>query len=1001
MLLTMVVLVGFIKTTTQYSLTLEGDLTIGGLFPMHLQQPQSCSCDPLSTSQCRRYTKGIFLAESMVYAVELVNKQAILPFNVSLGYNISDTCSSLGVSLSSALTYASLRKSQWFHQDNRTFTQEKRRTLLGVIGAGKSELSLAVNYILSLYDIPQVAYASSATFLNDKSRYKTFLRVLPPDGLQAKAIAQLIAHFKWNYISMVSTDDHYSGALRQAFKEEARRLDICLSNDVVFSNTLPPTDDIQNELEKIKQTKNSSVILLFATETKAEEIIKVADAQNLTSRIWIASDSWSNAKRIIQQRLSVLKGSVGIMFSYHRADGFREYLRGKLRKSTEILDKNSWLQVLTDVLRTEGLDSALQSQDAQSEKILRTAFAQIDYVMNSVYLLSHAIREFCLDLKFLSNTTATEKKQKCLETIYPKVLLGYLFNKTIRGFSRNFSIDENGDPAECQYDFYNIQDNNGEPNYVKIGQYDSKSMLLDLNDSIVDFGNGFGRIPASQCSEVCPAGYFVIRESIQCCWECKPCQNNEISNVSMATSCVACDDDYAANENKSRCVYVPLQYFSWTHPSAIVLGLITIFGFLLTVFILAVFIRHRKSPVVRASCFEITIALLVSIAMGFLLPIIQLSKPSSSLCKASAFLFAIIFTLILSLTLAKIYRTVLILNNRYSTKLYQARCLRSSRAHFITVAVLTAIQVSICMAWFHDQPPLDKITKTLSLNPSRYLWCTNNTSYWFLISSGFLILLSVLCTILAFKSRNFPENYNHAKFVSLAMFTFDMVWLSLMAAYYGSTERGVKQHVIHICAVIFSNFLLLLFIFAPKVYVIFFRPELNNARTFREMNFQHILQGAAEQSRTFSLASLQGHGNVYMMSSGDENNKAVQTPRTYTRDQQIQVDFKHQLVVHKRSLGHRILGIGARKRHMVEKRAYSESDACDPPEIPGKYFRSSSKRSNDSNDANGLRMIEEGTPLAITAPSTEPTPRQETHLMTEHLDAENNDDIFDIEATKN
>lgn len=984
LLLNMIFLVGFIKTTTQYSLTLDGDLTIGGLFPMH--HPRSWQCSNVSP-----YPKGLFLAEAMRYAVQLVNKQAILPFNISLGYNISDTCSLLPVSLNNALTFASLRKTQWQH--NKALTHEKRKSLIGVIGAGKSELSSAVNYILSLYDIPQVAYASSATFLNDKSRYKTFLRVLPPDGFQAKAIAQLIAHFKWNYISMVSTDDHYAGALRQAFKEEARRLEICLSNDIVFPNTLPPAGDIKKDLERIKETKKSSVILLFSTEKRAEEIIKVADAHNFTGRIWIASDSWSNSN--IKQRLSVLKGSIGIMFSYRRTDGFREHLRRQLKIKPHG-DKNSWLLVLTKALRSEGIDTALQSQNTQAEKTFRTVFARVDYVMNSVFLLSHVIREFCLDLKFLSNTTETEKKQKCLETIYPKVLLGYLFNKTTKGFSRNLSIDDNGDPVDSRYDFYNIRNNKGEPNYVKIGQYDS--MLLEMNDSIVDFGEGFGRIPVSRCSRVCPAGYFVIRElNTQCCWDCKPCSNNEISNVSMATSCIACPDDYAANKNKTRCVYVPLEYLSWTHPSAIVLGVLTLCGFFSAVFILVVFIIHRQSPVVRASCFEISIALLLSIAAGFLLPVIQLSKPSSSLCKASAFLFAVIFTLILSLTLAKINRTVLILNNRYNTKLYHARCLRSRRAHFTSVVILTAIQVSICLAWFHDQPPLEKITRKLSLNPSRYLWCTNYTSHWFLISSGFLIFLSVLCTILAFKSRNFPENYNHARFVSLAMFTFDMVWLSLMVANYGITEPGDKQPVIDICAVIFSNFLLLLFIFAPKVYVIFFRPELNNARTFREMNFKHILQGAAEQ-QTFSLTSLQGRNNVYLMNCGDENNKAVQTPRTYTRDQHTQADLKEQPAVQKKGFGRRILGIGSRKRRMIKegKRAYSEGDSySDPTETSGKYLSSPTKEQNN------LRMIEEGTALANTAPSIKST-TEETHLMNEHLDdTEHNDDIFNCEATNN
>lgn len=988
MLVILLCLVGL--TTARYNLSNKGDIIIGGMFP--ILKTQSCSCD-ISSKHCDLFPKGLFLAEAMVYALHLVNKRRILPFNISLGYSIRDTCATLSVAVDDALFFASHRKNkQSPHEGNRR-SKQGMPSVIGVIGAGNSELSLAVNNILSLYNIPQVAYASSATFLNDKSRYKTFLRVLPPDILQAKAIAQLIAHFHWNYISLVSCDNHYSNPLRHSFREQARLLEICLSNDIVLSERLPTVEVIERRLKSIKQTNNSNVILVFASEQNAKTIFKAAIAQNLTNHVWIASDSWSNALTLFQQQHSSIRGSaLGVFFGYTPVTGFIKHLKNRLNKYEETSpNKDPWLRDLSYALNAERIH--LKSNNPQDENNYWSAFARVEYVIDSVFILSHVIKDYCLELTINSNATEEEKKAKCLETIVPKDLLRFLFNRTIMAFSKNFTIDEKGDPSGT-YDFYNIQAIQGTLRYIKIGMYNSKTMSLQVNDSMIDLGEGKGRVPESRCSPVCPPGYYVIRErAIQCCYECKLCPANEIGNVTMTTSCMACNDDHMANSNRSQCIYVALKYVAWGQPWTIVLGLFTMLGFLLSVFVMVVFIRHRNSPVVRASCFEISIILILSIALGFLLPIFNLSKPSDRMCKASAFFFAVIFTLILSLTLAKINRTVLILNNRLVSqgKSFHTRFLLSRRAHFTSVLVLISIQVAICTAWFYKQPPQQMITKRPPPNPSRYLHCTNHTSYWFLISSGFLIFLSLLCTILAFRSRNFPENYNHAKFVSFAMFTFDMVWLTFMGAYYGKTEHGLHHPVIDVCAILFSNILLLLFFFAPKVYVIFFRPELNNARTFREMNLQHILIASGQTMRTYSLALLQGHENVYLMDC-DGNNKAVQTPRTYTRDVHTQTDFKPaQPTV---SLMQRMFRIGSSRRrgHGAFKRGFSESDTphtFDPIAISGLHSYSSphplcplSQLGNLSNGKR-MRMIEEdnafGTDVTMeTLPTANDTPNAET-----------------------
>lgn len=945
----------------------EGDLILGGMFPIH---SKPCGCVTSSEKvhyldNCHQiYTKGLFLAEAMIYAVNLVNQRGILPYNISLGYNIRDTCNTLDMAVKNALVFITQRKRRFketmddfqralgkqtdpFSLNGNGVLGSNRSAVIAVLGAGNSELSLAVNNILTLFNIPQVGYASSSAVFSDKTRYKTFLRVLPPDNLQAKAVAQILAHFKWNYVSLVSSDDHYAGPLRESFRNEIQRLGICLANDIVFSY-LPSKNTIKKALMSIKETRKSRVVLVFAAERNAQVILQAAESLNLTGRIWIASDSWSNAENLLDRHFSILKGSLGIMFAVTPVPEFIVNLRNRLNRSVEDIKQDPWLRNLDMAVQNERLKSLINNyanleskQNLSHVMKIQSAFARVDYVINSVFILANVIRDFCFQLNVTFNATKAERRASCLKNIEPRSLLPLLFNRTLTGFNKNLTVDQHGDPPGS-YDFFNLQQSDeGEqhqPKNIRIGSYESLSKVLKLNDSVIDLGQGRGKVPRSRCSDTClPGTYFVKRHSklAECCWECKVCPLGHISNVTMATDCIECNIDHMSNKNRTQCIYVPLRYLTRSHPWSIFISVCSLLCFFLAVFFVWVFIRHRHSPVVRASCFEISLVLLLSIALGFLLPLIMMSKPSYHHCGASAFLFAVVFAVILSLTLAKINRTVLVLNNRMGSGVFHRKCLLSRPAHFIMVLTLSSIQVSICITWFFLNPPKSKISTIPLPDLVRFLHCTSHKNLWFLVSSGFLILLSIICTAIAFKSRNFPENYNHARFISLAMFTFNVVWITFMGAYYGNPQPGIHQVIIHCCATIFSNLCLMLLIYGPKVYVIFFRPELNNARTFREMNLQHLL-GGPDRGRNFSFAvGAPGHGNVYMMEQCDPNEKATQTIRVPTYDAQTQTYFKGkpQIRRHKSSLVSRIFGRGSRRKtgditlSPSHKRFLSESDA--------------------------------------------------------------------------
>ena len=55
----------------------------------------------------------------------------------------------------------------------------------------------------------QVSYESTAEILSDKIRFPSFLRTVPSDFYQTKAMAHLIRQSGWNWIGAITTDDDY------------------------------------------------------------------------------------------------------------------------------------------------------------------------------------------------------------------------------------------------------------------------------------------------------------------------------------------------------------------------------------------------------------------------------------------------------------------------------------------------------------------------------------------------------------------------------------------------------------------------------------------------------------------------------------------------------------------------------------------------------------------------------------------------------------------------
>ncbi|XP_004673858.1 PREDICTED: G-protein coupled receptor family C group 6 member A isoform X3 [Condylura cristata] len=232
-----------------------GHIMIGGLFEIHEKMLSSEEYPRRPEIQkCVGFEISIFLQTlAMIHSIEVINNSTLLS-GVKLGYEIYDTCTEVTMAMAAALRFLSKfncsREMMEFKCDYSTYIPRVK----AVIGAGYSEITIAVSRMLNLQLMPQVSFESTAEILSDKIRFPSFLRTVPSDFYQTKAMVHLIQKSGWNWIGIIATDDDYGRLALNTFAIQTTANNVCIA----FKEVLPAflSDDtidikINQTLEKI------------------------------------------------------------------------------------------------------------------------------------------------------------------------------------------------------------------------------------------------------------------------------------------------------------------------------------------------------------------------------------------------------------------------------------------------------------------------------------------------------------------------------------------------------------------------------------------------------------------------------------------------------------------------------------------------------------------------------------------------------------------------------
>uniref|UniRef100_A0A3Q1J5C1 Olfactory receptor C family, n1 n=1 Tax=Anabas testudineus TaxID=64144 RepID=A0A3Q1J5C1_ANATE len=580
---------------TMPSLFKQGDIMIGGIFPVFLKEIFNISTYERKPPEVRSFR----WTQVMIFSVEEINKDASLLPNISLGYRILNSCASPTSALRAALTLAS-------GLEEISSTSPCPPAISALIAESGSSQSIAVAGALGPFQLPIISYFSTCACLSNRVKYPTFFRTIPSDYFQAKALAALINHFGWQWIGVIQSDNDYGRNGVLAFTAEVKKFGVCIAFVGAILRTYT-MDKILDVLEMIKQS-TVKVILAFVQEGDFYPLMKEIVKQNITGIQWIATEAWITAPRPSTPEIyQAFGGTLGFVMQKMAMPNLQSFLTSisPYKDPSAAFVRDFWEVMVgcRPVLPGEHIDSETTNKICTGNETLMnsqdvffnvTELRDPYNVYKSVYAIAHALHQ----LVFCQPVGETTVKNQ---------------------FGDNVFFDKNGDPP-AYYDIINWQLINGQVKHVTLGHFVSI-------------------IPTSLCSNVCPIGTrkAQIKGKPTCC----------------ATECTPCPQEYWSNDRKDECFPKTIEFLTYQEPMGIAVTVVSLLGASLSLATVIGFIYYKETPVIKASNSELSCFLLFSLLLCFLCPLTFIGRPTVWTCMLRHTAFAVTFALCISCVLGK------------------------------------------------------------------------------------------------------------------------------------------------------------------------------------------------------------------------------------------------------------------------------------------------------------------------------------------------------------
>ena len=549
----------------------------------------------------------------------------------------------------------------------------------------------------------------------------------------------------------------------------------------------------------------------------------------------------TNYMEVVEGVEDVALGTISLDIHYKREYGFENYFLSRTPKTNnDTLFIKFWEKVFDckvndenmNIINSSGLPPCTGDEKLEEGRgyyPLTPVHTVIDAVYSIAYALKVLVEIVChKEQKWMANST------ECVINPNDRKMYSHMIFNNLNAMSYPDGTLKTFRPFtnECQYDIHLFVKEKGKYKSVHIGewvvnktdedqQYDSSKLdaLFEVDLTRLTENGSDGHFRAL-CSEHCHPGYVRVRDrsalKSQCCWSCQKCPPN---NINKNDTCTPCDRTEMAVG--STCMELPKRYLDIsTNPNDPFHGTVlflSIVGLSLTLFVVVLFIKFNGNRIVRAYGRDLCYMILTGVAILFICPFPFLVRPTTIACIFRGSLPGIAFSTCyapLFLKINRIYRMFL-----HAQTSVTKPALVSSKFLLLRSFGIVAVQFLLSGVWFVSKMP--NPDSVLSHNRDHIiLTCKGESTpilmLWNLVLS---VILMVSSTVLTFKTRNMPKNYNESKYIGITLYISCVTWALFFPGYFFASPGNIdfwREYLMGIVCVLIG-YITLLGLFGPKV----------------------------------------------------------------------------------------------------------------------------------------------------------------------------------------
>ncbi|KFQ93728.1 Taste receptor type 1 member 1, partial [Nipponia nippon] len=512
----------------------------------------------------------------------------------------------------------------------------------------------------------QISYEASLETLSLKRFYPSFLRTIPSDRQQVKAIFLLLQQFGWTWVALLGSDNAYGRDALDALYKLLTSSNTC----VAYRGIIPVNKDASSpelhNLVRILMDVRVNVTVVFSNRQSARPFFEVVVQRNVTGMVWVGSEDWSLAQTIWQvPGIQSIGSVIGMSFEKTESAMLERF------ESWKTAEKSAAAERASSTAAGRGIGGSAQldcTQRCTGCHTLTTAPDMYDAQASfSVYSAVYAVAHGLHDLLGCASGACSKG------TVYPWQLLQKIKQVNFTLYKSHISFDANGD---IRKGYAIIMWNWSGPSWAfdVIGTFSVNPDRLSVDQSKILWHTKDRQAPTSVCSKPCqPGEKRLLRSHHRCCFSCVACPSGTFLNRSDLYSCQSCGVDEWAPARSEACFNRTVEFLSWSEPISWALLTPTILLMLLMAGLAVLFALNASTPVVKSAGGKMCFLMLGSLACACSSLFCYFGEPTRHACLLRLPLFTISFTIFLSCVATRSFQLICIfkLNARWPA-LYEA-----------------------------------------------------------------------------------------------------------------------------------------------------------------------------------------------------------------------------------------------------------------------------------------------------------------------------------------